>query len=96
MSNGDTAAQPAEPKALENIQNRLEGNNEHLAQAAERLEHLSDRIQGSIPRDTEKINKLTAAEVPAGELQGIHSRIDRMSGISDRIYSVLNRLEELA
>ncbi len=95
MSNGDTAAAPAEPKEIERIHSRIDGSNQHLVHAAERLEQLSDRIQGCIPRETEKINKLAAAEVPSGALQGVHNQLDRMSGLSDRIHSAIARLEEV-
>lgn len=97
MSNGNMAADvPREPGEVERLGYRAEEHCTTLEQAVDRLQRLSDRIQGSIPRQVDKIERgLATAEVPAGGLAAVHGQIDRMSNISARIFECINRLEEL-
>jgi hypothetical protein len=88
----DTAA---EPREIEKIGHRIEGQNEQFINYSERLERLSDRIQGCIPRETEKINKTRETETPASHLASVHSNLDRLAAITDRLRSAIQRLEEL-
>lgn len=97
MTNGTAAADTVrEAGALEQLGQRVEEHCQELDHTAERLARLSDRIQGSIPRDAPlKSTSLVDKEVPAGGMSAVHGLIDRMMAISQRIKETLGRLEEL-
>ncbi len=85
----------AEPKELERIGQRITNEADSMQNYVERLERLSDRIQGSMPRDNVKTIPDDAADVPHGQLASMHSNLDRLASISSALANELNRLEDL-
>ncbi len=93
----NTAESPRDPGQLERVGHRIEGQNEQIINACERLERLSDRILGSIPREMEKLtrNPPQPEETATMGINHINGAIDRMSSMGDRLNEAIQRLEQL-